>query len=54
MIKIKIKEKDKVSGFYALIKGDYSIVCLPNNEYIVPSKVLKILEKEKISYEIIN
>ncbi len=32
---IKVDPKDRVRGFYTLLTNG-SVICLPNNEYIVP------------------
>ncbi len=48
---IKIKSKDKVKGFYSLLTNG-SVVCLPDNEYIVPKYVLSELEKEGINFKV--
>ena len=48
---IKIKPRDKVKGFYTLLTNG-SVVCLPDNEYIVPKYVLKELEKEGINFKV--
>ncbi|KKM72705.1 hypothetical protein LCGC14_1417770 [marine sediment metagenome] len=48
---IKIKSRDKVKGFYTLLTNG-SVVCLPNNEYIVPKYVLNELEKKGINFKV--
>ena len=46
---IKIDSKDKIEGFYTLLTNG-SVICLPDNEYIVPEEVLRELEKNKIKF----
>jgi len=48
--RIKIGIKDKVKGFYELITSDSSIVCLPDNEYIIPESILERLREKKIKF----
>ena len=48
---IKIKSRDKVRGFYTLLTNG-SVVCLPDNEYLVPKYVLSELEKEGITFKV--
>lgn len=48
---IKIATKDKVRGFYTLLTND-SVICLPNNEYIVPKHALSELAKEGIKFKV--
>ena len=48
---IKIATKDKVRGFYTLLTNG-SVVCLPNNEYLVPKYVLSELEEENIQFQV--
>ena len=50
---IKIDFKDKVNGFYTLLTNG-SVVCFPNNEYIVPKEVLGELKKKKIKFEVLK
>lgn len=50
---IKIDSKDKVNGFYTLLTNG-SVVCLPDNEYIVPENVLGELKKKKIKFEVLK
>lgn len=52
-MRIKIKEKDKINGFSILLTSG-SIVCLPNNEYIVPKHILNELEKKHVNFKIIK
>ena len=54
LIRIKIKKEDGVKGFYGLLITDKSIICLPNNEYIIPKEILKNLKKKKINFTIVN
>ena len=46
---IRIDSNNKIEGFYTLLTNG-SVVCLPNNEYIVPEEVLEVLEKKKIKF----
>ncbi len=48
---IKVDFKDRVKGFYTLLTNG-SVICLPNNEYIVPKYVLNELEKQGVKFKI--
>ena len=48
---IKVDFKDRVKGFYTLLTNG-SVICLPNNEYIVPKYVLTELEKQGVKFKI--
>ncbi len=48
---IKIDSQDKVKGFYTLLTNG-SVVCLPDNEYLVPKYILSELVKEGIKFSI--
>lgn len=48
---IKIDNKDKIDGFYTLLTNG-SVVCLPDNEYIVPEEVLMELQTRGIKYSL--
>ena len=45
---IKISKKSEVEGFNVLIKSGFDFTCLADNKYVVYSRVLKVLKKEKI------
>ena len=51
--KIKISDKHQVNGFYTLLTNG-SVVCLPNNEYLVPDYVLSVLVKRGIQFKMEN
>lgn len=48
---IKIDSQDKVKGFYILLTNS-SVVCLPDNEYLVPKYILSELVKKGIKFSI--
>jgi hypothetical protein len=48
---IKVDFKDRVKGFYTLLTNG-SVICLPNNEYIVPKSVLSELAKQGIKFKV--
>tara|TARA_Y100000310_G_scaffold298351_1_gene332226 strand:- start:331 stop:570 length:240 start_codon:yes stop_codon:yes gene_type:complete len=52
-IKINSSEANKDSGFYTLMVSGASVVCLKNEEYIVPEKVIAKLNEKKIIYELV-
>lgn len=51
---IRIDQRDEAKGFYTLFISDYSIVCLPDNEYIIPKCMLKKLRKKKIKFKLVK
>jgi len=51
--RIKISEEHKINGFYTLLTNG-SVVCLPDNEYLVPEYVLSILLKSGVNFKIDN
>jgi len=48
---IKVDPKDRVRGFYTLLTNG-SVICLPNNEYIVPKYILGELAKQGIKFKV--
>ena len=54
LVEIRIDSEDAVKGCYTLLTSSYSIVCLPDNKYIVPRRVLKELEKYSINFKIVK
>lgn len=50
---IKLKEKDDEKGFYILLTNGPA-KCYKDNKYIVPEYCLEMLDKEGVSYEVIN
>jgi len=50
---IKIGEKDKVKGFYALLTNG-SVKCLTEERYLIPKYCLDILDKAGIQFEVIR
>lgn len=51
---IKIKQEDKVKGFYILLTKNYSsFKCFRDEKYIVPKDCLKILEKHNIRFKVL-
>jgi len=53
LYEIRIDSKDKIEGFYTLLTNG-SVVCLPDNEYIVPDNVLIELNKQGIKYTVLK
>ena len=53
-IKINSDEKNKDSGFYALITSGTSIICLDNEEYIVNERAIKNLNDKRVIYELVT
>ena len=49
--KIVIDSKDEVQGFYTLLTNG-TVVCFPDNEYIVPKSVLSELVTKGIKFEL--
>ena len=41
------------SGFYTLMTSGASVVCLKNDEYIVPARAVAQLNENKISYVLV-
>lgn len=50
--RIIIDFKDEVNGCYTLLTSIYTIICLPNNTYIVPRPALDLLNNKSINYKI--
>lgn len=53
-IKINSSEQNKDAGFFALMISGASIVCLKDEEYIVPERAIEKLNEKKILYEIVT
>lgn len=53
-IKINSDENNKDDGFYALMLSGSSIVCVKDEEYIVPEKALTKLNEKEIIYEVVT
>ena len=52
-IKINSNEENKDNGFFALMTSGASIVCLKDEEYIVPKEAVSRLNKKEIDYELV-
>lgn len=52
-IRINSGEENKDKGFFELLTSGNTIKCLENEEYLVPSNVLKVLNKKKVDFEVI-
>jgi hypothetical protein len=52
-IKINSSEANKDSGFYNLMTSGAIVVCLKDEEYLVPKKALVKLNEKKIIYEVV-
>lgn len=53
-IKINSSEDNKDNGFYALMTSGASIICLADEEYVVPKEAVDKLNNKKISYEVVT
>ncbi|MEK6913466.1 MAG: hypothetical protein AABW47_02230 [Nanoarchaeota archaeon] len=53
-IKINSSEANKDAGFFALMTSGASIVCLKDEEYIIPANAVDKLNERKILYEIVT
>lgn len=53
-IKVNSGEENKDKGFELLMNSGLSIICLKNEEYVIPEKGVGLLEKEKVKFEIVG
>jgi len=53
-IKLNSSEENKDSGFFALMTSGASIICLEDEEYVVPKEAVDRLNKKKIIYELVT
>lgn len=52
-IKINSDDENKDNGFYALMTSGASIVCVKDEEYLVPDEAIKRLNDKEIDYEVV-
>lgn len=53
-IRINNSEDNMDNGLYTLMVSGASIVCLNNEEYLVPEKAITKLNEKKIIYEVVT
>ena len=53
-IKINSGEDNKDFGFYSLLASGASIICLEDDEYIVPEEAIEKLNEKDINYGIVT
>lgn len=53
-IKINSSEENKDAGFFALMTSGASVICLKDEEYIIPEEAVSKLNEKKIVYEIVT
>ena len=52
-IKLNASEDNKDAGFFALMTSGASVICLDNEEYVVPEEAVSRLNQKKIDYELV-
>jgi hypothetical protein len=53
-IRINSSESNKDAGFFALMTSGASIICLKDEEYIIPENAVEKLNEKKIVYEVVT
>lgn len=53
-IKVNSGEENKDKRFELLMNSGLSIICLKNEEYVIPERGVGLLEKEKVKFEIVE
>ena len=54
LVLIKVAEKDKVKGFDILLNAPFAMIVTGGEEYRVSELALRLLDKEKIEYEVLE
>lgn len=54
LVKIKVDKKDKIKAFNILINSPFPMIGYPDEEYTISQLALRILDKEKIQYEVMK
>ncbi len=52
-IRLNSDRANKVNGFYNLMLAG-PVVCLPEDEYVIPEESLDVLKQKKIEFEVLN
>ncbi len=52
-IKLNSDRTNKVRGFYILMTSG-SVVCLPDDEYIIPTESKDVLKQKNIDFEVLR
>jgi len=52
-IKINSDDNNKDNGFYTLMTSGTSIICLEDEEYVVPEEAISKLNDKEITYEMV-
>ena len=53
-IRVNFTEFNKDFGFEILANSPLSIICLENEEYVIPESVIKLLKERGVMYDLLS